>query len=357
MRAVTQFLFALVSSAIGLSVPATILAHSGAEQHEIREVVAFGDSLSDVGTYAYARNFGGGTYTTNPGPVSVAHIAAHYGTHLSPALTGGFGQPTIVHPKGLGYAQGGARVAAKANPGDATGDSGELQTPIAAQVAAFLEAHARFHKGQLVLMQGGANDVQDAYNAWAAMVASGAEPIAALQHVIPSVQQAARQLSELVHKVLENGATHVVLQNVPDVGKAPLADLAEHQLPGSARVLRQLVQVFNAALEDSLPSSPALLRINAFAFIDEASASYRRLGFRFDGSGGNHVACGPAPLPAAWRADANSALFCSPKTYVIPEADQLYMFADAYHPGARLQKLTAEYVISRADRWLERPTR
>jgi phospholipase/lecithinase/hemolysin len=38
---------------------ATILTDSGAEQDEFREVVAFGDSLSDVGTYAYARKFGG----------------------------------------------------------------------------------------------------------------------------------------------------------------------------------------------------------------------------------------------------------------------------------------------------------
>ena len=80
------------------------------------QVVSFGDSLSDVGTYAYARQFSGGTYTTNPGAISVQVIAEHYGSVLTPALTGGFGQPSIVHPEGFGYAQGGA----PASPGRRT---------------------------------------------------------------------------------------------------------------------------------------------------------------------------------------------------------------------------------------------
>lgn len=344
----------LTCCAINLNVVEDALAKPhGAGHSEISQVVSFGDSLSDVGTYAYAKKFGGGTYTTNPGPISVQHIAAHYGTQISAALTGGFGQPSVVHPDGLGYAQGGARIAGNPNPGDATGDTGELQTPLTAQVAAYLEAHKRFNAHQLVLMQGGANDVQDAFNTWVTMVANGGDPAAALRSVTPSLQQAAQQLAGLVHNVVQNGATHVVLQNVPDISKAPIADQAEQQLPGSAQVLRRLARIFNEAMDDALSPSPAVLRIDAFAFLDETSATYRLLGFRFDGSKSANVACGPANLPAAWQADAGSALFCSPATYVTPKADQLYMFADAYHPTTHLQKLIAEYVEIRVDRWLD----
>ena len=249
MQTVRRFAFlALTCSIIGLSHSSNASADSAEPQRSLMQVVSFGDSLSDVGTYAYARQFGGGTYTTNPGAISVQVIAEHYGSDLTPALTGGFGQPSVVHPEGFGYAQGGARVAGPPNPGDATGDTGELQTPLTSQVAAYLQSHTSFTGQQLVLVQGGANDVQDAYSAWAGMVANGGDPGASLQAVLPSLRQAAQQFAGLVHNVRQHGATHIVVQNVPDISKAPIASLLEQQLPGSAKVLRRLAQVFNTAL-------------------------------------------------------------------------------------------------------------
>ncbi|HEV3430631.1 MAG TPA: SGNH/GDSL hydrolase family protein [Paraburkholderia sp.] len=353
MKTVRRFAFlVLTCSVIGLSHSSNASTDTPRPQRSPMQVVSFGDSLSDVGTYAYARQFGGGTYTTNPGAISVVLIAQHYGSSLTPALTGGFGQPGVVHLDGFGYAQGGARVAGAPNPGDATGDTGELQTPLTLQVAAYLQAHTRFTAQQIVLMQGGANDVQDAYGAWAGMVANGADPNASLQAVLPSLKQTAQQLGELVHSVQQHGATHIVVQNVPDISKAPIANLLEQQLPGSTKVLRRMAQAFNAALDDALPSSPAVLRIDAFTFIDEVSKNYRQLGFRFDGSVGTHVACAPASLPPAYQADDTSALFCSRATYVSPHADDIYMFADAYHPATHLQKVIADYVVSQIDAWL-----
>ena len=121
------------------------------------------------------------------------------------------------------------------------------------------------------------------------MVANGGDPGASLQAVLPSLRQAAQQFVGLVHNVQQHGAAHIVVQNVPDISKAPIANLLEQQLPGSAKVLRRLAQVFNTALDDALPSSPAVLRINAFTFIDEVSENYRQLGFRFDGSVGTRT--------------------------------------------------------------------
>ncbi|MFM0139849.1 SGNH/GDSL hydrolase family protein [Caballeronia grimmiae] len=353
MQTVRRFAsVALTCSVIGLSHLSSASADSGDPQRSPLQVVSFGDSLSDVGTYAYARQFGGGTYSTNPGAIAVQVIANHYGSALTPALTGGFGQPSVVHPDGLGYAQGGARVAGPPNPGDATGDTGELQTPLTSQVAAYLQSHTRFTGQQLVLMQGGANDVQDAYSAWATMVSNGGEPGASFKAVLPSLRQTAQQFAGMVHNVQHHGATHIVVQNVPDVSKAPIASLLDQQLPGSSEVLRRLAQVFNSALNDALPSSPAILRIDAFTFIDEVSGHYRQLGFRFDGSIGTNVACAPAEVPPVYQADDTSALFCSRSTYVSPDADKIYMFADAYHPTTHLQRLIADYVVIQIDTWL-----
>ena len=76
----------------GSSTPASSTPPSGVAL----QAVSFGDSLSDVGTYAwYAKaNFGGGEFTTNPGPVWVEDVAAYYGSSLTPAYSGGFTMAT-----------------------------------------------------------------------------------------------------------------------------------------------------------------------------------------------------------------------------------------------------------------------
>jgi len=89
MQIVSRFAFlALTCGVIGLSQASNASADSADQRRSFTQVVSFGDSLSDVGTYAYARQFGGGAYTTNPGAISVQVIAEHYGSRLKPALTG-----------------------------------------------------------------------------------------------------------------------------------------------------------------------------------------------------------------------------------------------------------------------------
>src|SRR5580700_9220108 len=85
------------------------------------QVVSFGDSLSDVGTYApvATADFGGGRFTTNPGQIWTQNVAQYYGDTLTAAQTGGFGVP-LAPASGLGYAQGGARVTLQPGIGHAT---------------------------------------------------------------------------------------------------------------------------------------------------------------------------------------------------------------------------------------------
>src|SRR6201999_3554757 len=51
------------------------------------QVVSFGDSLSDVGTYSSFAGpaFGGGRFTTNPGQIWTELVAEYYGGTLQPA--------------------------------------------------------------------------------------------------------------------------------------------------------------------------------------------------------------------------------------------------------------------------------
>src|ERR1700722_4759690 len=75
------------------------------------QVVSFGDSLSDVGTYApvAAANFGGGRFTTNPGQIWTQNVAQYYGGTLTAANTGGFGIP-LSAASGFGNSKGSATV-------------------------------------------------------------------------------------------------------------------------------------------------------------------------------------------------------------------------------------------------------
>src|SRR5260370_863538 len=75
------------------------------------DVVVFGDSLLDAGTYSLVAEakFGGGRFTTNPGLNFTQLVARFYGSELTPAFVGGFGLP-LVPAGGHDYAQGGSPV-------------------------------------------------------------------------------------------------------------------------------------------------------------------------------------------------------------------------------------------------------
>ena len=76
----------------------------------IRQVIVFGDSLSDVGTYKVGpiAEVGGGKFTTNPGPVWAETIGLLFGAQVTPFRQGFGGVSQIVG--GTGFAMGGARV-------------------------------------------------------------------------------------------------------------------------------------------------------------------------------------------------------------------------------------------------------
>src|SRR5215469_5105587 len=82
------------------------------------QTVSFGDSLSDVGTFApIAGAVGGGRFTTNPGQVWTQLVAQYYGDTLRAAFTIGFDHQ-LSPQGGFGYAEGGSTVATPASLND-----------------------------------------------------------------------------------------------------------------------------------------------------------------------------------------------------------------------------------------------
>ncbi|HEX3382634.1 MAG TPA: SGNH/GDSL hydrolase family protein [Paraburkholderia sp.] len=342
------------------------------------QVVSFGDSLSDVGTYmpAVQANVGtgGGRFTTNPGEIWTQKVAEYYGGTLTPAYVGGFGQP-LTAAGGLGYAQGGSRVDLQPGEGFAPNNMAATTVPVTKQVTEYLSAHNSFNSNQLVLMNGGANDifvavqaVSDAGTAAATQVLEGGGTPAAAQAAAAAASQAAT-LTELqaittaattfvgtVQKVVAAGATHVVVSNVPDIAKTPQGLAAGAQ--GQA-LINALVQTYNGVLKQGLASTSQVIYVDAYAWLDQMLASYQSLGFTVSNTGtacnltsmaasattyatNNPSVLVPGQTAASFGSSFASSLFCSPQTYTVAGADQTYMFADLVHPTTHLQALFAQ---------------
>ncbi|MFM0338256.1 SGNH/GDSL hydrolase family protein [Paraburkholderia fungorum] len=354
------------------------------------QVVSFGDSLSDVGTYApvIQSSFGGGRFTTNPGEVWTQKVAEYYGGTLTAAYVGGFGRP-LVATGGLGYAQGGSDVVNAQGEGWAPNSMAATTVPVVTQVANYLGAHTSFNSNQLVLVNGGANDIFQ-FSTTANLTALGAAlqtqyPLLVqagklpnsqagqvqfiagyLQQLAnPQIATAAAQLAAQIQTIVNSGATHVVVSTVPDIGSTPQGVQANAAAPGTAALLSGITAAYNGILVQNLTARGLLgtgkvIVADAFTWIDQQVPNYQALGFTVSNTG---TACNLASMvtnatayatanpsatngltPAQYGSQFGSSLFCSPQTYTVAGADQTYMFADLVHPSTHLHALFAQYV-------------
>ena len=188
-----------------------------------RQVVVFGDSLSDVGTYKVGdiARVGGGKFTTNPGPVWPETIGLLLGARVTPFRQGFGGQSQVLG--GTGFAMGGSRVSQQ--PGidcrpdpDTLECTAALTIPITQQIGDYLGANGdRFDRRQLVFVFAGANDVIFQLGVFGAKVQAGVPVAQAQAEALAAVQQAAIELAGQVHRILGKGATRVGVMNLPDI--------------------------------------------------------------------------------------------------------------------------------------------
>jgi phospholipase/lecithinase/hemolysin len=352
------------------------------------QVVSFGDSLSDVGTYSpvISADFGGGRFTTNPGEIWTQKVAEYYGGTLTAAYQGGFGQ-ALVSTGGYGYAQGGSDVVNAEGEGWAPDNLAATTVPVTTQVQQYLSAHQSFNSNQLVLVDGGANDIFQ----WATtdnLTALGEAlqtqyPQAVAAGLLPNTQAgqvefianylktsnaqvytAAVALAQQLQTIVTSGAKHVVLMTVPDIGQAPLGVQANAQTPGSAALLSGVAAAYNGILEQAiapLSQSGNVIVVDAFNWLDTVllpNAASEGFSVTNTGTACNltsmaanataYATANPAVTngltPQEYGAQFASSLFCSPQTYTVAGADQTYVFADTVHPTTHTHALFAQYV-------------
>jgi len=228
------------------------------ESHRIRQVVVFGDSLSDVGTYKVGAiaQVGGGKFTTNPGPVWAETVGLLLGARVTPFRQGFGGVSQVLG--GTGFAMGGSRVTQQ--PGIGCNPvsnvcTAALTIPVTDQISDYLVANNdRFTRNQIVFMLAGANDILFQLGVFVASVEAGVPALAAQDAALAAVQQAALELVGQVQRIIGKGATRVVVLNVPDIADTPF---------GNALPVRPLiagmVQLFNGVIAVGLSGTGAEL--------------------------------------------------------------------------------------------------
>jgi outer membrane lipase/esterase len=350
-------------------------------------VVSFGDSLSDVGSYAPATSlagngtppFFGGKFTTNEtstgapdanplGKVWVENLAASLGIVVTPAQVG-FGASSVMCPAAANpafastctaYGQGGSRVT---DPNGIGHSTGALTVPVVTQIANHLARFGSFKSSDLILVYAGNNDVFTQFTAFtttAAQVQADAaagtisadqanlQLFAAQQSAEAAMKVAAQELvTDIKTQILAKGGTYVAVMTLSDIADTPLGN--SPQVQPARSVLTALSQVFNLWLRDGLTGQPVQI-IDTFAIFKDGYLNPAKFGIV-----NNTVpACDAAKINAitSGAVTDGSSLFCNatpgaPYNGVRAGADvNTWQFADSVHPTTGGHKIISDAFIA-----------
>lgn len=316
----------------------------------ITGVVAFGDSLSDAGTYNPTTadtnpandSASGLTFSTKPGTTYAVYVAGAYGVTLLPNQQVNFGVVgnggAVMELGGLDYAEGGGRIDVDAANGGVVMQTipgvGTVPVQLATsrsiktQIDDYLAEHQSFNDNQLVLIQGGANDFFGFLGQVAANPALAANAATVIGNTVTSmVTQIARLKAA--------GATHIIYSNLPDLGLTP-----QFSTTALAGLATTLATNYNAAVATQLNAIGGVHIFDTAKLIKDVVTSPSTYGF----TNATTPACNSYTTPG--NPATLSALICSPSTLVAPGADVTYVFADGVHPTARAHALWSDQLTA-----------
>ncbi len=321
-------------------------SHRGEPAKRPQQVLVFGDSLSDVGTYnvGLVAQVGGGKFTTNPGPVWAESVGFLLGASVKPFRQGFGGVSRVVG--GSGFAMGGSRVSRRpgilCKPDPITGAcTAALAIPVTEQISDYLAANGdRFTNDQLTFLQAGANDILFQLGTFQAKAQAGVPIDQAQTEALDEIRQAAIDLTAAVQRIVAKGGSRIVVLNVPDIGDTPLARLPD--VIAARPLLSGMVQMFNGTLAAGLRGTPAVL-------IDLETEFKRVLAnpAQFNVAETALPACDPQKIATITGGVEleGLGLYCSTRTLVSPAAPFTHLFADILHPSTLGHLIIARRVV------------
>lgn len=272
-------------SAAGAAAMLAAVSPAAAGDDGYGQLIVFGDSISDSGSYAALAPAGAGRFTTNPDAVWVELVAAGVGLDLASHAAGG-----------TNYAEGGARVSTP-RPG---GPGGLTRTPVSEQIDRRLAAEPAFSSDSLVIVQGGGNDVFFTQS-------NGVDFTEADLRVLDT---AANDLAEQLQRLHAAGAQTIVTTSVPRF------------------------EVFNSRYEAAITAAGVnVLYVDVAGLIAEIEASPQDYGL-------------VNITDPACRGRFVQSFDCLPEDYVAPDANRTYLFADGVHFTGVVHEMQAELVLA-----------
>ncbi|NML86816.1 SGNH/GDSL hydrolase family protein [Polaromonas sp.] len=361
------------------------------------QMVTFGDSLSDVGTYKVGSiaALGGGKWTVNSPTTKnwTEIVAAQYGlpapcaaqTGLFPLIPGFTGAPIQNFPTCRNYAQGSSRVTSAygpnstavqsfvstANGGGAAGTAaaaaaaplGLMAVPVVTQMNTHLaNAGGSFSGTELVVVLAGGNDTFMNLNGVATAAGGGAGAVgaavlagwdtatqqavagggapaasAAQAAAVQGMAQAATELAGYIKTlVVAKGAKYVSVVNLPDVSQTPYIASLGVQTQG---LVSAMVTRFNSTLETSLAGTSGVLLVDAYTQGRAQNANPALFGL-------SNITIPACSTTSTANPLAGSSIACTDAS-TIPGDTSRYEFADGVHPSPYGYKLLADFVIAK----------
>ena len=363
------------------------------------QMVTFGDSLSDVGTYKVGAiaAVGGGQFTVNTTTSKnwTELIAAKLAlpvpcaaqTGFSPLIPGFAGAATVNNTACRNYAQGSARVTSTYGPNSkaiqdfaaANGvpvaanpaPLGFTALPVFNQINNHLTAvGGSFGEKDLVLVLAGGNDVflnlggfgavvtnvqapsqSNAQAAGAAaflaawtpaqqqaVAAGGAAAISEAQTAaVQGMTRAADELAGYVKTLmLAKGAKFVAVVNLPDVAQTPLAASFDANTKGFVNLL---VTSYNGALQASLGTTPGVVIVDAYTQGRAQVASPAAFGL-------SNVTVPACSKTSSANPLGGASITCTTASTIAGDTSR-YNFADDVHLTPYGNQLLADFVLSR----------
>jgi phospholipase/lecithinase/hemolysin len=231
---------------------------------------------------------------------------------------------------GLNYARGGAFVAPISPISDARG----IPTPVTAPIDAYVGQHHRFSPDQLITIWAGGNDLFAYIGAWEDAThdafCNGTQTPAQLNTIAKQVAGIAKRQVDVVRRVLDRGAKHVVLLDLVDLSLTandPCMNAPANAIAGLFTKVENLATRSELAAS-GLANDPRVAFVPISELFDDFAAHPDKYGFKVvDGN-----ACKTPDFE------------CGPADWVTPDADRAYVFAAWGHFTAHSRELIADDV-------------
>ncbi len=324
-------------------------------------LVSFGDSLSDVGTYKVGTvaAVGGGKFTINSATAKnwTEIVAAQFGlsapcaaqTGLDGSAAAGLSVPVTNKAGCTNYAQGGARVTGAVGPGNkllggANALLGQLTVPLKTQISTHLAASGgAFKPTDLVTVLAGGNDLfiqaGSVVPTITALVQAGQTPQAAqttaVTNAVTEMGKAGAELAAYINQlILQKGAKYVVVVNLPNVSKTPYALTQDAATQG---LILTMATTFNAQLKAGLDGKAGVVQVDAFSESNSQAEKKEIYGL-------TNVVDYACSKTSAANPLGGQSLTCTAASLVTGDTSH-YLYADDVHPTPFGYELLAKFVL------------